>query len=567
MHTKFEKVLCVLMAVLIFASVSPVTFAESVVSGNTAGDQNIRYYYTDFEDTDSYVTDSSKLTDYDDGNKALNSSASGAVTPFANNPIKSGTVYIGLDMSFPSMSSYLQKVKLSYKGGSKDLFGRQSATVGYCNAFGWQANSSGVALETEESDGSPKWYHVDAFIDLNNNYVTLYRDRTLWGGFAISASNSTNLAEGITGIQFHNEGTSTVKNGPWYIDNLVIASGTEFAHPQVTKVSLTADDPDNTSGNGYIDVDFTMPLNNDDVRSLTSKYLSFGSSNDGVEAPGIAWIKQITSSKYRIGYSGALSVGAEYYLEYPDSLQGFFEQVLIDNKAYFYVEAGVGKASSIKSVKLIDSLGAVNSFCAPNDEIEKVEILFDYAISKTDVQQYVSITDKDGNTVPFTVDVSGKIATINFEDILNAEAEYTLKFKEDISMMGDVERSFTTGIGKFELRDVSFKDTDGNKAQSIETAKTLNLKLINTITDADKAEKSVYLIFCAYNEKGKMIGYDISKADTSKNYPRNTIPVDSLPDGTVKIKGFVFEETGDATNGYLRTSLVEVVELTTDLDA
>ena len=564
MHTKFKKVLCVLIAVLIFASVLPVAFAESVVSGNTAGDQNVRYYYTDFEDTDSYVTDSTKLIDYD-GDKAFNASA--AIKPFEKNPITSGTVYIGVDISFNSMSSFLQKVVLSCNGGTKNLFGRQYTTVGYCNNFDWQANSSGIALENEESDGSPKWYHVDVFIDLNNNYVTLYRDRIPWGGFAISASNSDSLAKGITGIQFHNEGTSTITNGAWYIDNLVIASGDKFAHPQVTKVSLNADDPDNTSGNGYIDVDFTMPLNNDDARSLTSKYLSFGSSNDGVEAPGIVWIKQITSSKYRIGYSGALSAGAEYYLEYPDSLQGFFEQVMLDNKVYFCVESDVGRDSHIKSVKLIDSSGTVNTFYAPNDEIEKIEVSFDYTMSKSDAEQYISVTDEDGNSVPFTAEVSGKIATISFEDILNAETVYTLKFADSISMMGDAARSFTTGSGKFELRYVDFEDADGNKAESIDTAKKLTLKLINTLTDEDKAEKSVYLIFCAYNEKGKMIGYDISKADTSKNYPRNTIPVDSLPDGTVKIKGFVFEETGDATNGYLRTSLVEVVELTTDLDA
>lgn len=502
----------------------------SVFSSVAFAAENKHYYFNDFtNDSDSSVKE------LEDGERAMLGKRD--LYLFNSNPIKSGKLYVSLDANWATFSGDVQSARLiPAKGSWIMLFGAYAGSVKYSgdDSTFWQPMKGSYVAPFNT------WLHFDLLINIDTGMIDFYRDGEKWGSQAMSTAANAR-ENGIRGISFSSTETGKGANEPrpWYIDNLLLTDIDDYIRPTV---NVNKDD-------SYIDINFNAPLSNDEKASITPAYVRIAETG-GSGQLNTKSITKLSSTSYRIEYSGTVDDTKEYYVEFPDTVTGLFNQKLLDNKVYF---PGSG-SSVISAITLIDAKGNEEGILSPNDEIAQIKFELNSAIDQSELDN-ITLT-ADGEPVEADRELDGNIYTITPNDIIGAGKECVLNIPSSVSGVDKSIRSFTTGAGKFEMRSLKFEKDDGTEAATISEANSLNAEIINT----NNTEKTVYVLFCAYDETGKMTDFQLKKANLTRK--RAEVKIDNLnADSANKIKGFVIEEA-KSNESYIRNPLAASVSLT-----
>lgn len=520
------------MRKIFLACISAFIIVMSVSAVSVFADAH--YYQNDFENASSDGFDKYRVQ-LDDGNWVAQG-LSAKITMFENNPVTEGRFYIGLDANWQNTGK-AQTVGLTSKGNGKRymLFGSYANSVKYSseNEDNWQPLAGGFKPELGST------VHFDIVIDFDKKTISFYRDGESWG---VAAMNDEIYNNGFSGLSFASD-MKDAPERPWYIDNLIMTDISDFMTPNAV-VNVTE---------GYIDIDFKTALTAEDKASLNSSYIKIGESGAENSSLTVTSVENTAGSKYRIKYSGTPDPNKEYYVEFPDTLTGLFNQKLSDNRVYF-----LGSGSSvISSVKLIDAQGKEEGILSPNDEIAQIKIELNINVNETALDE-ITLT-AGGETVDAERELNDNVYTMKFNDIIGADKECVLNIPLSVSGAQNSTRNFTTGHGKFELRCLKFEKGDGTEAMAISDAESLNAEIINT----NNTEKTVYVLFCAYDESGKMTDFKLKKADLTRK--RAEVKIDSLNALSAnKIKGFIIEESMAESGAYIRNPLTASVSLTSE---
>ena len=136
-------------------------------------------------------------------------------------------------------------------------------------------------------------------------------------------------------------------------------------------------------------------------------------------------------------------------------------------------------------------------------------------------------------------------------DIIGADKECVLTIPASLSGLSNQMRRFTTGSGKFEVRNLEFAKSDGSSASTAPEAAELNAEIINT-----NNEKDVYVVFCAYDGDGKMTDFKVEKADFSAK--RVFVEIDNLKcEKAETVRAFVIKEEQTENGAYVRSWLAD----------
>ncbi len=489
--------------------------------------ENKHYYFNDFtnDTSDKYVK---KL---EDGEWVR--SGEDAMEVFRSNPINSGKLYMGLDANWETLSGDVQSICLiPVNGNWITLFGGYGGAVKYVgeDSTDWQPweGSYDAPLNT--------WIHFDLLIDLDTGNIDFYHDGEKWGSQVLSAKAMGFVKNGIKGFQFRSGTAPGCRT--WYIDNLLLTDIDDYIRPTLNV----------NKNDSYIDINFNAPLSNEDKAAITTSYVKIA-ENGGSGKLNTDSVTKLSATSYRIKYSGTLDNTKEYYVEFPNTVTGLFNQKLSDNRVYF---SGSG-SSVISAITLIDAKGNEEGILSPNDEIAQIKFELNSGIAKSDLDNITLAVD--GETVETERELNGNIYTMRFDDIIGAGKECVLNIPSSVSEVDNSTRKFTTGAGKFEMRSLKFEKNDGTEAAAISEADSLNAEIINT----NNSEKNIYVLFCAYDSAGKMTDFKLTKADLTRK--RTEAKIDNLSAGGAnKIKGFIIEET-QSNESYIRNPLVAAVEL------
>ena len=506
--------LCALMFLSIFSSVA---FAAEG-----------HYYFNDFTND---TTDKNVYKE-DDGNWVRKGKDS--ICPFSNNIIKSGRFYIGLDANWNDIAKR-QVVQLYNKGKSKSylLFGSYAGWVKYAPMSGatWQPSNGGFKPELGST------VHFDILVDFDKKTINYYKNGESWG---VDTMGDEIHQLGIDGLSFISEIKDSTR--PWYIDNLIMTDIGDFITPKA-EVNMT---------DSYIDIDFKTALSPEDKTTLNSSYIKIGESGAESSSLTVTSVDNTAGARYRITYSGTPDPNKEYYVEFPNTVTSLFNQKLSDNRVYF---TGSGN-SVISAIKLIDARGSEEGILSPDDEIAQIKIELNSAIAQSELDN-ITLT-ADGETVTAERELNDNVYTMKFDDIIGADKKCVLNIPSGVSGVDNSIRKFTTGDGKFEIRSLKFEKVDGTEAAAISDADSLNAEIINT----NNTEKTVYVLFCAYDRTGKMTDFKLEKADLTRK--RAEVKIDNLnAGGANKIKGFIIEET-QSNESYIRNPLMASVSLTAE---
>lgn len=519
------------MRKIFLACLSAFVIAMSVSTVSVFADAH--YYQNDFESKSSDNFDKYRVQ-LDDGNwvaQGLNQH----IKIFEKNPVTEGRFYIGLDANWQDIGK-LQTVRLINNGNGKTymLFGSYAGSVKYApnNEDNWQPTAGGFKPELGST------VHFDIVIDFDKKTINYYKNGGSWGGTSMSDEIHQ---YGFNGLSFVSDMKDSTAR-PWYIDNLIMTDISDFITPKA-EVNMT---------DSYIDIDFKTALSPEDKTSLNSSYIKIGESGAESSSLTVTSVDNTAGARYRITYSGTPDPNKEYYVEFPNTVTSLFNQKLSDNRVYF---TGSGN-SVISAIKLIDARGSEEGILSPDDEIAQIKIELNSAIAQSELDN-ITLT-ADGETVTAERELNDNVYTMKFDDIIGADKKCVLNIPSSVSEVDNSIRKFTTGDGKFEIRSLKFEKGDGTEAAAISDADSLNAEIINT----NNTEKTVYVLFCAYDRTGKMTDFKLEKADLTRK--RAEVKIDNLnAGGANKIKGFIIEET-QSNESYIRNPLMASVSLTAE---
>ena len=513
---KMRKVfLGCLSALVISASVAPFNALASS-----------HYYRNDFEGGLSDGFDKFIVT-LPNGNRVARG-VSGQIKMFAKEPVTEGRFSVSLDANWQD-SGRLQSLRLinSKDGKTYLLFGSYAGRVKYSrdNTNDWQPFDGGFEPAADRD------YHFDIVIDFGTKSISYYKDGKLWGTAVMNDAISQN---GFTGLSFVSD-MKTSAASPWYVDNLVMSDIDGFITPTASV----------NTAQGYVDIDFKTVLSPEDKISLNGRYVKIVENGTPNSLLGVTSVENVSGPLYRIKYAQAPTAGREYYVQFPDALSGILGQRLSDNKIYFS-SSGNG---AISSVKLIDAEGNESGILTPNDEIAQIKIELNTDAEQSELDG-ITLTS-DGAEVASDRELAGRTYIMKLCDIIGADKECVLTIPASLSGLSNQMRRFTTGSGKFEVRNLEFAKSDGTPASTASEAAELNAEIINT-----NNEKDVYVVFCAYDGDGKMTDFKVEKADFSAK--RVFVEIDNLKcEKAETVRAFVIKEEQTENGAYVRSWLAD----------